>query len=96
MALLRLSVQDAARDIRAYKPATGNNYTAVVQSDGSIQVTQHNSIGTQVTVLPFKFWWNLTGNQGSAKTDANGGSNDVMCVCDSDGSNGVSAISSNG
>ena len=84
---LRLSVQDAARDIRAVKPASGNNYTAVIQSDGSIQVTQHNLSGTVVSILPFKFFWNLTGDQGSAKTDANGGSNDTMCICDADGSN---------
>jgi hypothetical protein len=85
--VLRPTPQDAARDIRAVKPASGNNYTAVVNSDGSISVTQHNPSGTVVSVLPFKFYWNLTGNQGSAKTDANAGSNDTMCICDADGSN---------
>jgi hypothetical protein len=53
-----------------------------LNSDGSIKVTQNNT-----TVLNFKFWWNLTGNQASAKTDANGGSNDTIVIQDADGSN---------
>jgi hypothetical protein len=80
---LRLSVQDAMRDIRAWLPQNSKNfYSAVLNSDGSIKVTQNNT-----TVLNQKFWWNLTGNQASAKTDANGGSNDTIVIEDSDGSN---------
>jgi hypothetical protein len=80
---LRLSVQDAMRDIRAWVPQNSKNfYSAVLNPDGSIKVTQNNT-----TVLNQKFWWNLTGNQASAKTDANGGSNDTVVIEDSDGSN---------
>jgi hypothetical protein len=80
---LRLSVQDAMRDIRAVAPPSKNIYSAVLNSDGSIKVTQNNT-----TVLPFKLWWNTCpGNFGSAKTDANGGACDTVVICDSDGSN---------
>src|ERR1700722_3555456 len=80
---LRLNVQDAMREIRAFVPQTSKNfYSAVLNSDGSIKVTQNN-----ITVLNQKFWWNLTGNQASAKTDANGGSNDTVVIEDIDGSN---------
>jgi hypothetical protein len=81
---LRLSVQDAMRDIRAVVPQNSKNfYSAVLNPDGSIRVTQNNT-----TVLNQKFWWNLTaGSFSSAKTDANGGNNDTVVIEDSDGSN---------
>jgi hypothetical protein len=80
---LRLNVQDAMRDIRAWVPQNSKNfYSAVLNPDGSIKITQNN-----VTVINNKLWWNLTGNQASAKTDANGGSNDTVVIEDSDGSN---------
>jgi hypothetical protein len=79
---LRYSIQDALRDIRAVAPPSKNVYSAVLNADGSIKVTVNN-----VTVLNQKFWYNLTGNFGSAKTDANGGNCDTVVIEDSDGSN---------
>jgi hypothetical protein len=79
---LRLSVQDAMRDIRAVTPPSKNVYSAVLNNDGSIKVTLNNT-----TVLNWKIWWDITGNQASARTDANGGSNDSVVIEDSDGSN---------
>jgi hypothetical protein len=78
----RLSVSDAMRDIRAVAPPSKNVYSAILNADGSIKMTQNN-----ITVLNQNFWWNLTGNFASAKTDANGGSNDTVVIEDSDGSN---------
>jgi hypothetical protein len=81
---LRLNVQDAMRDIRAWVPQNSKNfYSAVLNPDGSIKVTQNNT-----TVLNNKLWWNLTaGNFSSAKTDASGGNYDTIVIEDFDGSN---------
>jgi hypothetical protein len=79
---LRLAIQDALRDIRAVAPTSKNTYQAVLNADGSIQVTRNNS-----TILPNKFWWNAVNTQGAAKTDANSGSNDTIVIQDADGSN---------
>ena len=51
----RQSVQDALSAIRAVAPVSGNKYGALLNADGSIQVTKNGA------PLPLKVWWAFSG-----------------------------------
>lgn len=76
----RQSVQDALSAIRAVAPVSGNKYGALLNADGSIQVTKNGA------PLPLKVWWAFSGLP-IARTDANQGSCDSVTIQDLDGSN---------
>lgn len=88
MALIqRKSVQDFLSAIRQQSNAI-HTFSAVLNSDGSVQISSTPAGGGPATVLFPKVWYNLDSPyRRTAATDANQSSSDSVTICNSDGSN---------
>lgn len=88
MALIqRKSVQDFLSAIRQQSNAI-HTFSAVLNSDGSVQISSTPAGGGIPTVLYQKIWWNLDSPyRRSAATDSNQSSCDSVIIGNADGTN---------